>query len=206
LRRRQKKNFLELDLSRSGRTAGPHLAATATNARTASSGVTRLPHRRKGDTEGAARPHAILITMEVTLRPARPDERPWLFDLHEAAMRPMVEEVFGAWDRTDQLRRFEERAEDLVEVIEADGRAVGAIHLATDDDGSVVIGLVEVLPACQGLGIGGQAIRVTCERAAREGRHVSLRVRKPNRARRLYERLGFAVEGENETHYLMRKT
>jgi hypothetical protein len=38
----------------------------------------------------------------------------------------------------------------------------------------------------------------------RTGKPVVLQVLKANRARRLYERLGFVMTGESETHYVMR--
>jgi acetyltransferase (GNAT) family protein len=73
-------------------------------------------------------------------------------------MRDMVEEFFGRWDRADQRRRLADRSEEAVEVIEADGEPVGAIHLATANDGGIAIGLVEVLTQHQRRGVGGQAI------------------------------------------------
>ena len=149
---------------------------------------------------------ATLGRVDVSLRRARSDERIWLFELHEAAMGAMVQALFGRWDRAEQWQRFNERTEDLVEIVELDGQAVGAIHLATDHDGALLIGLIEVLPEQQGRGIGTRAVGFICDRARREGRDVTLRVRRANRARHLYERLGFRIEGENETHFLMRKT
>jgi ribosomal protein S18 acetylase RimI-like enzyme len=44
------------------------------------------------------------------------------------------------------------------------------------------------------------------DEARRSGKPVALQVLKVNPARRLYERLGFSVTGENETLYFMKAT
>lgn len=60
------------------------------------------------------------------------------------------------------------------------------------------------MPAYQRRGIGAAILRDVIAEARAGGHAVALRVLKVNPARRLYERLGFAVVGESDTHYLMR--
>jgi len=64
--------------------------------------------------------------------------------------------------------------------------------------------LIEISPRFQRLGIGTAIIRDLLEEACRKQLPMSLCVLKTNPARRLYERLGFRVVGETETHFLMR--
>ena len=56
----------------------------------------------------------------------------------------------------------------------------------------------------QNQGIGTQILRDLISEARRKSKSVSLGVLKNNPARRLYERTGFKVMGENEYKYFMR--
>jgi ribosomal protein S18 acetylase RimI-like enzyme len=139
-------------------------------------------------------------------RPARADEREWLFQLHKAVMRERVESLFGPWDDERQRERFSTRdPRNTTEIIEADGVRAGAIHWRITD-GSLYIDLIEVRPEFQSRGIGGQVLLAACREAAASGMDATLQVRKGNPARRLYERLGFVTDGSTETHFLMRRS
>lgn len=73
---------------------------------------------------------------------------------------------------------------------------------ATDDD--LVID-VSLAPGFRGQGIGTLLLRSALEHAASRGRGVALNVHASNvRARRLYERLGFAATGQAGFHVSMR--
>ena len=144
--------------------------------------------------------------MQLSIRPATEDDAQWLFALHEATMRPRSEAQHGPWNEASQRANFFARTETDIRVVEVDGTAVGAVHLATDDaDGALRIGLIEVLPNWQGQGIGSRVIAALDEEAARAGVDLVLRVRHGNRARQLYERLGFTAEAEDATHTHMRR-
>ena len=81
-----------------------------------------------------------------------------------------------------------------------DGLAVGLLRVS-ERESAVFIDQVEITPKYQSQGIGTSLINDLLAR----GRPVELGVLKVNvDARRLYERLGFRVIGETETHYHMR--
>ena len=59
----------------------------------------------------------------------------------------------------------------------------------------------------QGRGIGSLALTLFKGMAAQKGKHAQLNVMRTNeRAKALYERLGFSVYGETPIHYLMHYT
>ena len=63
--------------------------------------------------------------MDVRLRPASEQDREFLYALHCATMRDVIEQTWG-WDDAWQRANFEERFADFaVSVIEADSRPVG---------------------------------------------------------------------------------
>jgi RimJ/RimL family protein N-acetyltransferase len=151
-------------------------------------------------------------TMQISLRPATDEDYDFLWWLHCATLRSYVEQTWG-WDEHWQAEYFRDRFDPTtLEIIESDGAPIGCISVERREDcpstGSgpcIFLGLIEVAPDHQNRGIGTKLIRALLDEADRRSVPVELRVIKANHpARRLYERLGFAVVGETETHYLMR--
>jgi|TARA_B110000263_G_scaffold209121_1_gene191060 ribosomal protein S18 acetylase RimI-like enzyme len=69
----------------------------------------------------------------------------------------------------------------------------------------LVIVSIQLLPQHQDRGIGTSLIDVLFKEARDEGKRLTLQVLKVNdRARQLYERLGFSTVEETDTHYLMK--
>jgi ribosomal protein S18 acetylase RimI-like enzyme len=65
---------------------------------------------------------------------------------------------------------------------------------------------VEIAPAYQNRRIGTWIVEGFVELAFHASADATLRVLKSNpRAKKLYERLGFVVEGESTTHHVMRR-
>ena len=134
------------------------------------------------------------------VRQATPGDRDTLYRIKREAMRPYVEQVWG-WDEEYQERRFRESYDHSeTQVVLVDGIAVGLLRVS-ESESAVFIDQVEIVPDYQGQGIGTSLINDLLAR----GRPVELGVLKVNAdARRLYERLGFRVIDDNETHYHMR--
>lgn len=140
------------------------------------------------------------MAVEWRLRPAKEEDRDFLFDLHRQAMRDYVEPVWG-WDDLAQRRLFDERfASRPFQVIQVEGDSIGVLQLE-DRPGEVVLDLIELLPAWQGKGIGTAIIRSLLA----QGKAVSLRVLTTNpRAAALYERLGFRIMRRTPERLFMR--
>jgi ribosomal protein S18 acetylase RimI-like enzyme len=129
--------------------------------------------------------------MEYALRPVTPDDLPFLWTLREAAMRPNYEPVEG-WDEAVQRERA---AESLVgRLVLVDGEPVGVLTVK-DRGHELHLTWVAVLPSFQGRGLGTALVQLAQSEAAATGRPLSLHVQPDNPARRLYERLGFALDG-----------
>jgi ribosomal protein S18 acetylase RimI-like enzyme len=115
-------------------------------------------------------------------------------------MRAHVERIWG-WDDSEQLAFFDNRFEPGVwQVIQADGVDVGVLILQDNDD-ELYLAEIEILPEWQGRGIGSAVVRSLMREAASRQKPLTLRVLHINqRARTLYERLGFQPFREIETH------
>lgn len=140
--------------------------------------------------------------MEIGLRPGLETDVSLLLECREA-LRPYAVQTYGTWDEAAQDAYVRDRlAREMVQVIEADGEAVGML-VTEESDAETVIQNILVLPTRQNQGIGSRVLGDLLAEAHAHGRAVRLRVMKVNPARRLYERLGFVVTVETETHWLM---
>ena len=139
----------------------------------------------------------------IARRPATAADLEFLYRLMRESLGPYVVQTYGPWDEAERRDRFfRETNLETHEVVELDGEPVGCLCTSSSPD-SVRLHRVFLLPAVQGRGIGTGLVCEVLAAARASGRPVRLRVLRVNPARRLYERLGFEVTGESETHYLM---
>ena len=87
-------------------------------------------------------------------------------------------------------------------MIEHGDLPVGALGVA-ETDAEIFLSEIQILPEWQNRGIGTKFLASEIERARRLDKPLRLRVLRENSAKRLYERHGFVVSGETETHLLM---
>jgi ribosomal protein S18 acetylase RimI-like enzyme len=141
-------------------------------------------------------------TPSYSLRPAVPEDSDFIYAVRVAGLRDYVAQIWG-WDDQFQTLRFRDTFDPArYQVILIAGRAVGALSIDWRGD-EVFLADIEILPEWRNRGLGSAIIESILTEANRRCLPVSLRVLRVNPARRLYERLGFRVVGETETHYLM---
>jgi ribosomal protein S18 acetylase RimI-like enzyme len=139
------------------------------------------------------------------LRAATPEDAEFLFQLQKATMREYVEQTWS-WDEKWQRAHFQEKFDPTKnQIVVLDDRDIGVIAAERRGD-EVFLTSIYILPEYQRRGIGTLLIKSVLDRAFQKGLPVRLRVLKVNPARRLYERLGFSVVEEANTHYLMKAT
>jgi ribosomal protein S18 acetylase RimI-like enzyme len=140
---------------------------------------------------------------EITLRSATDDDLNFLYALHRAALREYVEKTWG-WDEVFQKAHFEKQfSSETQQIIVAGNTNIGSVSVA-DRINHTLLARIEILPEYQNRGIGTFLIKNIVRQAESENKPVFLQVIKVNRrAKVLYERLGFSVCGETETHFQM---
>jgi ribosomal protein S18 acetylase RimI-like enzyme len=151
--------------------------------------------------------------VNVTLRPEAADDEAFLRRLivetvaleldAEAWPEPMRSHLLGIQCNARLHSRRVEYPGAVSHIVQADGADAGwaVVHTTQDE-----VRLVEimVLPELRGKGIGAAVIAQIC--AVAGGKPVRLEVNLMNSgARRLYERLGFRVTGQDDVQYLMEK-
>ncbi|MCG8546182.1 MAG: GNAT family N-acetyltransferase [Alphaproteobacteria bacterium] len=142
--------------------------------------------------------------MAITRRPATDDDKAYLKRLGEDQLRDVVVAQFGAWDDHLYRRCFEERwRKQTYQIVEMDGRRVGALW-ATREADHIWLRQIFIETSYQNQGIGTAMLRELMDEAGAAGLPLRLRVLTANRAKALYERLGFETTGMHaDSHYWM---
>jgi ribosomal protein S18 acetylase RimI-like enzyme len=141
--------------------------------------------------------------VKYSLRAAVEKDGDFIFRLRAATLKEVVEQIWGWDDAYQEVRFFEKFDPAQWQVIVVDGRDVGALQVWREE-GEVVLANIQIAPGFQNRGLGSAVIRDTLAGARSDGLPVTLWVLRVNPARRLYERLGFAVVEETPLRYKMR--
>jgi len=131
----------------------------------------------------------------VALRPARPADSEFCFQLHKAAMGDYIAAIWG-WDEQRQ-REFHARgfAPGRWQIITANGADAGLLDVEYRP-AEIYLSRIELLPDYQGRGIGSRLINALIDEAAQQGQDLVLEVLTVNhRAYALYQRLGLTEAG-----------
>jgi ribosomal protein S18 acetylase RimI-like enzyme len=139
------------------------------------------------------------VTIQLT--PATDADLPWLEALRRAVYADLFTATWGGWDEARHQRHFADCwSRGHVQVVLSDGERVGMLQVFERPD-ALEVGEIQVLPACQGRGIGTHLLRDVLARARATGRRVVLSTGLKNAsAIRLYDRLGFRRLPPTGTH------
>lgn len=139
----------------------------------------------------------------ITLRPATRTDLPVIADILANVQVQADPALDLEQQRTALATDLEtwfgqDEPESLLSIIELDGVPVGRVRVVRWPD-RIFLGGIQVHPDHQGRGIGTRLITELIEEARATGRPLRLNVDKINTgARRLYQRLGFVLEAEEE--------
>ena len=119
-------------------------------------------------------------------------------------MKPLTVELLGKWNEPGQKRVVElALVTKGTSIIVIDGLDAGWLQVGESPD-SIYLGQLHLAPSLQNRGIGTAIVRELTDKARQAGKALTLDVMKNNRARLLYERVGFRVIGESEYKLKMR--
>jgi len=137
------------------------------------------------------------------LRQARKKDYNFLYLLKKKTLKDYINQTWG-WEEEWQKQYFAKHfnPEDLQIITDLD-QDIGVISLI-ERENELDISLIEILPEFQNKGIGGSLLKKIIKKAISEKKRLSLQVLKVNtKAISLYKKLGFLIEGQNDTHYFM---
>lgn len=127
-----------------------------------------------------------------------------IFKLKELGLKWYIEIIYG-WDDEVQRRKTEEHLKqylDDIRIIRVDNKDVGVTAFHKNED-YYCIGLTVIHPDYQNMGIASSILSEYIECAKKDRKRIIIKTYKYNPAKRLYERLGFKVYNEDDTHVYM---
>ncbi|MDP2370911.1 GNAT family N-acetyltransferase [Rhodoferax sp.] len=140
--------------------------------------------------------------MSIRLRPAQESDFDFAFDTKQKALGPYVAARWG-WNHARQLAIHRTRwTERPWLIILDDTQPIGTVSIGDAED-HVRFGEFYLLPEHQRKGIGSIILRSTLQNADAHGLPVKLEYLKWNPVGSLYQRHGFIVTSESDTHYFL---
>lgn len=137
------------------------------------------------------------------LRIADKGDFDFVFNLNKAVYIDYIDYVFGGWDEAFQRQFCHSRFKSGIQIISVDGNDIGVLEFIEKPD-QIYLEEIQIDPGFQGRGLGTQIIKDIMDKAFESNRSVGLMVLKINdKAKRLYESLGFTLTSETKTHYIM---
>ena len=141
--------------------------------------------------------------MQITFRQIKIKDFEFLWQMHNAALKNFIAATWG-WNEALQRRFFTESfSMEKGKIIVADGKDAGFIW-TSEKESEITLVSIRLLPEFQNRGIGTKLIKDLIDESETKNKPVGLQVLKVNPARNLYEKLGFRVVAETETHFRMR--
>ena len=145
----------------------------------------------------------VLASSAYELREVTQQDYNFIYHVKTTTLKPHIELVWG-WDEEVQTKYLEESfGLETQLIITYEQEEIGILELNELEKRIEVVEL-EILPEYQRKGIGTKILQDIIEEYKGKGKHVGIGCFKINRdAKRLYERLGFIMIKETETHYVL---
>ena len=141
--------------------------------------------------------------MEYNLMNAEEKDYDFLIMVHHTTLKSHVKKIWG-WDEAFQNKMYQDRFDPThCKIILMQGEQIG--YLETYEQDQVIhLSNLLILPQYQGHGLGTSIIKDIQAKAKMKQKKVRLAVFKINhQAKNLYERLGFHISDDSETHFYM---
>jgi GNAT superfamily N-acetyltransferase len=135
-------------------------------------------------------------------RHIQPQDRAFCWMIYREAMQPLTAQLMQ-WNEETQRRGIEAAlSDDDASILVADDADAGWLHVI-ETRRDIHLGHLYLAPPSRNHGLGTKFLRWMGERAKRKDKGFTLEVLKNNRARALYERLGFRIIQTSALKYTM---
>ena len=140
--------------------------------------------------------------LEFSFRRVAPHDFAFCWSTYREAMKPLTIELMQ-WDEASQRHGIEEALGDEgTSILVASDADAGWLHVI-ETRRDIYLGHLYLAPHQRNHGLGTKFLRWMGERATRKDKTFTLEVLKNNRARGLYERLGFRIIETSPLKYTM---
>ena len=144
-----------------------------------------------------------MCNISYSLKPATIEDYDFIFYVKKTALKQYIEKIWG-WDEEYQQDDFRKCfLPQNNKIIVCNDEEVGFLEV-NEKENIIYIVELEILPQYQGKGIGTSIISDIIQHSRSVNKKLEIGCFKINLgASRLYERLGFKVIGERETHFIL---
>lgn len=142
--------------------------------------------------------------MDHYLKNCKETDKDFIYNLKKESIYDYVNRIWG-WNEEYQIKDFEtDFILENFKIIEVNNKYVGFVQI-NEDILNVNITEIHIIREYQGKGVGGRIISNIIKQATKDDKTVSIGCFiDNNRAKQLYERLGFKVISITDTHYQMK--
>jgi len=141
------------------------------------------------------------MSVLLSYRKANDDDLAFLLQLRKASMGKHLAAAGLLLSDQQHLERIKEHFNDS-QLILINHKPIGLLQLAIMPD-RIHIRQFQILPKFQGKGVGTQVLNLLIAKALQRHLPITLNVLLANRAKRLYQRVGFKVSAQNDIEYQM---
>lgn len=142
--------------------------------------------------------------MDVKFRKCKYSDIDFILKLKELCFKWYIEIIYG-WDiyvqREKTIHELDHHINDM-KIITLDNKDIGITTFYEEND-IYVVGMIAIHPDYQNNGIATNIINNYIKTAQNEKKKIIIKTYKENPARKLYERLGFKIYNEDNTHVHM---
>lgn len=139
--------------------------------------------------------------MDIRFRKCEYNDVDFILKLKELCFKWYIEIIYG-WNlevqREKTLHELDKHVNDM-KIIRINDNDIG-VTTFYEEDNVYVVGLIIVHPDYQNQGIATSIIKHYIETANQEKKKIIIKTYKNNPAKKLYERLGFNIYKEDDTH------
>jgi ribosomal protein S18 acetylase RimI-like enzyme len=143
--------------------------------------------------------------MEYKFRKATINDFDFIFNLKKQNFKKYIEEFFE-WNEKERKEMYYNNLKNYMgdyNIIVVNNKDIGVFAVDESRDGESYISEISLIEEYQNKGIGTDILNKLLTKNKEKGLKTKLKVFKNSPAKRLYERLGFSIYGENESHYQM---
>ena len=137
------------------------------------------------------------LSSKIRLRPASEEDLDFAWRLYRTLMKPLTEELLE-WHEQRQHAMVKQALHVAgTSVVTIEGTRAGWLQVRETAD-EIYLAQLYIRPESQDQGVGTALVRQLCNLARRQGKALRLDIMTNNRARTLYERLGFRETGKSK--------
>ena len=135
------------------------------------------------------------------LLPYEEKDKETYLQLQISAFEKYIVEFFGKFDINVMLGHLDKLKDGLLKIVVED-KIAGFVYYKEDED-KITVDVFALFEEYRNYGLGSKVMNSFIEKSIATGKQIVLDTFKTNPARRFYERHGFAVVGENMSHYIL---